>query len=123
MRIPEEWDNEEMEGQQAHWLGGVYLCKFPSGTGDTTIQIEIDITKEICLVVWMIQITADNPFYPGRHVDKLEFSLGFPMEQIYIIWLTPIFSPFVRFNVGRGEVSSPFDLGKWSPYFTAQYVL
>ena len=123
MRITEEWDNEEMEGQRAHWLGGVYLCKFPPGTGDTTIQIEIDITEEIYPVVWMIQITADNPFYPGRHVGKLEFSLGFPMEQIYIIWLTPIFSPFVRFKAGRGEVSSPFDLGKWSPYFTVQHVL
>jgi len=29
----------------------------------------------------------------------------------------------VRFKAGRGEVSSPFDLGKWSPYFTVQHVL
>ena len=71
----------------------------------------------------MIQTSANNPFYPGRHAGKLEFGLGFPMEQIYIIWLTPIFSPFVRFNRGRGDVSSPFDLGKWSAYYTVQHVL
>jgi len=45
------------------------------------------------------------------------------MEQIYIIWLTPIFSPFVRLTRGRGAVSSPFDLGNWSPYYTVQHVL
>jgi ubiquitin-protein ligase len=123
MRITEEWNSEEKEGQQAHWLGGVYLCKFPPSTGDTTIQIEIDITEEVCPVVWMIQTTADNLFYPGRHAGKLEFSLGFPMDQIYVVWLTPIFSPFVRFRGGRGDVSSPFDLGKWSPYYTVQHVL
>ena len=123
MRVAEEWDSEENEGRKSHWIGGVYLCKFPPGIGDTTIQIEIDMTEEICPVVWMIQNTADNPFYPGRHAGKLEFGLGFPMEQIYIVWLTPILSPFVRFNNGRGEVSSPFDLGKWSPYYTVQHVL
>jgi ubiquitin-protein ligase len=123
MCIAEEWDSDNKEGQRSHWLGGVYLCQFPPGSGNTTIQIEIDITEEIYPVVWMIQTTADNPYYPGRHMGKLEFAIGFPMEQVYIIWMTPIFSPFVRFKNGRGDVSSPFDLGQWSAYYTIQHVL
>jgi ubiquitin-protein ligase len=122
LAIHEEWEGEE-EGKRARWLGGIYICRFPPGNSDTAIQIEVDITEEITPVLWMIQTSSDNPFYPGRHVGKLEFSLGFPMEQIFIIWLSPIFSPFVRFTSGRGDVSSPFDLGKWSPYYTVQHVL
>lgn len=123
MSISEEWDGEDGEGKRARWLGGVYVCRFPPRIGDTTIQIEIDLTEEVTPVVWMIQTSSENPYYPGRHAGKLEFSIGFPMEQIYIVWLTPIFSPFVRFTSGRGDVSSPFDLGKWSPFYTVQHVL
>ena len=123
MCITEEWSSDDKQGQRAHWLGGIYLCTFPPTIGDTTIQIEIDVTEELCPVMWVVQVGADSPFYPGRHAGRLEFSLGFPMEQVYIVWLTPIFSPFVRFSHGIGEVSSPFDLGKWSPYYTVQHVL
>jgi ubiquitin-protein ligase len=104
-------------------MGGLYVCKFPPGSTDTTIQIEVDITQDITPVLWTIETNADNPFYPGRHTGKLEFPEGYPMQQIFIIWVTPVFSPYVRFTSGQGDVSSPFDLGKWSPFYTVQHVL
>jgi hypothetical protein len=45
------------------------------------------------------------------------------MSQPWIIWDTPIFSPFVSFQLGVGKVSSPFDLGEWNPSFKIQHVL
>jgi ubiquitin-protein ligase len=121
--IREDWNCDDDTEKCRNWLGGAYMCKFPPGVGDTILQIEVDIQEEIFPVVWMIQTSADAPYYPGRHAGRLEFPPKFPMEQLFIIWDTPIFSPFVRFCSGVGQVSSPFDLGKWSPFYTVQHVL
>lgn len=121
--IRDDWDSDEKAAECRNWLGGAYMCKFPPESGSTIIQIEIDITEEIYPVVWMIQTSAEAEYYPGKHAGRLEFSPGFPIEQLYIVWDTPIFSPFVRFRSGVGQVSSPFDLGNWSPFYTVQHVL
>jgi hypothetical protein len=75
-------------------------------------------------ITWTIR-APDSAFYPGRHSGQLEIWNNYPFDQPYIIWKTPIYSPFVRFN-GPGQrpsISSPFDLGKWQPFYTIQDVL
>lgn len=123
--IRDDWVSEEGSEDYSNWLGGAYMCRFPPGADHPAaiLHIEIDITEETYPVAWMIHASPQAPYYPGNHAGKLELPSRFPFEQVYISWLTPIFSPLVSFGSGSGYVSSPFDLGYWTPSYTIQHVL
>lgn len=111
----EDWISQDGAEACCNWLGGAYTCRFPPRPELAAIlNIQIDIRNEIYPVTWGIYVTRDSPFYDGEHKGKLEFKLSAesPIEEVKIIWLSPIFSPLVKFHSGVGEVSSPFDLEK-----------
>lgn len=119
--VREHWDHLNRTQGERSWLGGTYFCSFPPNDPNASIQIDVDLTEQRYPITWTIR-APDSAFYPGRHAGRLEIWGDYPFDQPYLIWDTPMYSIFVRLN-GSGSVSSvssPFDLGKWQPFYTIQ---
>jgi hypothetical protein len=82
------------------------------------------LTQEKFPITWVVQ-APHSAFYPGRHAGRIEINRHFPLGQPYIRWDMPIFSPFVTFgkSTDTENVSSPFELGCWSPACSLQHML
>ncbi|KAJ3532170.1 hypothetical protein NM208_g8561 [Fusarium decemcellulare] len=121
--VYEKWRDDTGKQTPKDYLGGTYFCSFPGPNDTTSIRADIDLEVKMYPIKWSIT-SPDSAYYPGRHEGKVEIPPDYPFKSPWIIWNTPIFSPFVSFNKeGLGHVSADWNAGQWSPTYTIRNIL